>query len=103
MMRVFFDRELDTVATFWRIYRRDGSMLAFTSHDRNLSFGGIRHRAAPGMVPAAIRLTAELSNDSAEAQGALNRAQGSDAAWAIMAARTARADHYREERVRPGN
>mgnify|MGYP005851373347 CR=1 FL=1 len=71
-MRVFFDRELDTVATFWRIYRRDGAALAFTSHDRDLSFGGIRHLAAPGMIPAAIRLTSELSNDSAEVQGALH-------------------------------
>lgn len=71
-MRVFFDRELDTVATYWRIYRRDGVALAFISHDRDLSFGGIRHLAAPGMIPAAIRLTSELSNDSAEVQGALN-------------------------------
>jgi uncharacterized phage protein (TIGR02218 family) len=71
-MRVFFDRELDTVATFWRIYRRDGAALAFTSHDRDLSFGGIRHLAAPGMIPAAIRLTSQLANDSAEVQGALN-------------------------------
>lgn len=71
-MRVFFDRELDTVATFWRIYRRDGAALAFTSHDRDLSFGGMRHLAAPGMIPAAIRLTAELANDSAEVQGTLN-------------------------------
>jgi uncharacterized phage protein (TIGR02218 family) len=73
-MRVFFDRELDNVATFWRIYRRDGVMLAFTSHDRDLEFGGITHRTAPGMVPAAIRLSAELSDDSAEAEGALNHA-----------------------------
>jgi uncharacterized phage protein (TIGR02218 family) len=71
-MRVFFDRELDTVATFWRIYRRDGAALAFTSHDRDLTFGGMTHLAAPGMIPAAIRLTAELANDSAEVQGALN-------------------------------
>jgi uncharacterized phage protein (TIGR02218 family) len=71
-MRIFFDRELDTVATFWRIYRRDGMMLAFTSHDRDLAFSGILHRAAPGMVPAAIRLSADISSDSAEAEGALN-------------------------------
>ena len=71
-MRVFFDRDLDTVATFWRIYRRDGIMLAFTGHDRDLTFGGIRHRAAPGMVPASIRLTADLTEDSAEVQGALS-------------------------------
>lgn len=71
-MRVFFDRALDTVATFWRIYRKDGVALAFTSHDRDLVFGSITHRAAPGMVPAAVRLSAELGNDSAEAQGALH-------------------------------
>lgn len=73
-MRVFFDRELDTVATFWRVYRRDGVMLAFTSHDRDLAFDGITHRAAPGMVPAAIRLSADITNDSAEAEGALSHA-----------------------------
>ncbi len=71
-MRVFFDRELDTVATFWRVFRRDGVTLGFTSHDRDLTFGGIMHRAAPGMVPAAIRLTADLAHDSAEVEGALS-------------------------------
>ncbi len=73
-MRIFFDRELDTVATFWRVYRRDGVMLAFTSHDRDLAFAGITHRAAPGMVPAAIRLSADIASDSAEAEGALSHA-----------------------------
>ena len=73
-MRVFFDRELDTVATFWRVYRRDGVMLGFTSHNRDLAFGGIVHRTAPGMVPAAIRLSADLKEDSAEVQGALSHA-----------------------------
>ena len=28
-MRIFFDRELDTAATFWRIFRRDGVELIF--------------------------------------------------------------------------
>jgi uncharacterized phage protein (TIGR02218 family) len=73
-MRVFFDRALDHVATFWRIYRRDGVMLGFTGHDRDLAFGGIVHRAAPGMVPSSIRLTADLSSDSAEVEGALSHA-----------------------------
>ncbi|MEL7199861.1 MAG: DUF2163 domain-containing protein [Pseudomonadota bacterium] len=71
-MRIFFDRALDNVATIWRIYRRDGVTLGFTSHDRNLVFDGITHLAAPGMVPAAIRLTANLSDDSAEVEGVLS-------------------------------
>lgn len=72
MMRVYFDRELDTVATFWRVHRRDGTTLGFTSHDRALRFGGVTHRAAPGMLPAAIRRTSDLSIDSAEVEGALS-------------------------------
>ncbi|MFU7527314.1 DUF2163 domain-containing protein [Qipengyuania sp. ASV99] len=71
-MRVFFDRELDTAATYWRIFRRDGIVIGFTSHDRDLVFGGIRHRAAPGMVPAAIRMTSDLSEDSAGVDGTLS-------------------------------
>lgn len=70
-MRVFFDRELDSIATFWRVLRRDGVTLGFTSHDRDLVFDGIRHRAAPGMLPTAIKMTAEISDDSAEVEGAL--------------------------------
>lgn len=71
-MRVFFDRELDTVATFWRVFRRDGVSLGFTSHDRALTFGGITHRAAPGMAPSAIRMTSDLTEDSAGVEGALS-------------------------------
>lgn len=71
-MRVFFDRELDTVATFWRVFRRDGVAYGFTSHDRDIAFAGINHRAAPGMAPSAIRMTSDLSEDSAEVEGALS-------------------------------
>ncbi len=71
-MRVFFSRDLDNVATFWRIFRRDGVTLGFTSHDRDLVFSGIRHRAAPGMLPAAVRMTSQISDDSAEVEGALS-------------------------------
>jgi uncharacterized phage protein (TIGR02218 family) len=71
-MRVFFESELDTAATFWRVYRRDGVTLGFTSHDCDLFCGGILHKAAPGMVPAAIRLNADLSRDNAEVEGVLS-------------------------------
>lgn len=71
MSRVFFREELETVATYWRIFRRDGVTLGFTTHDRDLWFDGVIHRAAPGMLPSAIRRTADLEPDSAEIQGAL--------------------------------
>lgn len=71
-MASFFTEELEGVATFWRIHRRDGVTQGFTSHDRDLAFGGINHRAAPGMQPTAVRRTNDLASDEAEVKGALN-------------------------------
>ena len=72
MSRVFFAAELDTAASWWRIYRTDGVALAFSTHDRDLWFDGILHRAAPGLLPSAIRRTSDLTDDEAEVRGALS-------------------------------
>lgn len=71
MRRTFFKAGLETAASWWRIYRRDGVALGFTTHDRDLWFGGILHRAAPGMLPSAIRRTTRFADDEAEVEGAL--------------------------------
>lgn len=72
MTRVWFNDDLETAASFWRINRRDGIALGFTTHDRDLWFDGVLHRSAPGMVPSAIRRSADIEPDSAEVQGALS-------------------------------
>jgi uncharacterized phage protein (TIGR02218 family) len=72
MSRIWFAHPLETVATWWRILRRDGVTLGFVSHDRDLWFDGVLHRAAPGMVPSAIRRSAGLDDDSAEVAGVLS-------------------------------
>lgn len=71
MTHRFFATELEGVATFWRIERRDGVTIGLTNHDRDLCFDGLLHQASPGMVPSAIRRTRDLSPDSAEVSGAL--------------------------------
>jgi uncharacterized phage protein (TIGR02218 family) len=71
MSRVFFRQALEGIALFWRIDRRDGVTLGFTSHDRDLWLDGVLHRAAPGMLPSAVRRTADLGPDSVDVQGAL--------------------------------
>ena len=79
MSRAFLASDLEGVAVFWRIYRRDGVALAFTSHDRDLWLDGLHHRAAPGMVPSATRRSARLDDDSAEVEGALTHDSISEA------------------------
>lgn len=72
MTRVWFAGPLETVATFWRVLRRDGVALGFTTHDRDLWIDGVLHRATPGVVPSAIRRSADFEPDSAEVEGALS-------------------------------
>lgn len=72
MSRIWFSTELETVATWWRILRRDGVTLGFTTHDRDLWFNGLLHRAAPGIIPSAIRRSADFEPDSAEVEGVLS-------------------------------
>lgn len=72
MSKVFFREQLEAAATYWRILRRDGVALAFTSHDRDLWFDHLLHRAAPGMLPSSIRRTASFDLDSAEVRGTLS-------------------------------
>ena len=72
MSRVFFREELEGVATFWRVLRRDGVALGFTTHDRDLWFDGVLHRSAPGLLPSSIRKTADFADDAVDVDGALS-------------------------------
>lgn len=79
MNRIWFSQELETVATFWRVARRDGVTLGLTTHDGDLWFDGVLHRAGPGMVPSAVRRSADLEPDSADVEGALSHGSISEA------------------------
>lgn len=72
MTRSWFAQDLETVAMFWRVLRRDGLAFGLTTHDRDLWFDGILHRTSPGMVPSAIRRSGDLEPDAAEVAGALS-------------------------------
>jgi len=70
-MTEFLDRDLTTAAFCWRLERRDGVALGFTTHDRDLAIGGLVYRAAPGMLPSAISLGNGFDAESLDVKGAL--------------------------------
>lgn len=70
-MTDFLQRELVTAALCWRLERRDGVALGFTSHDRDLVVDGLVYRAAPGMLPSAVSLGDGFEADGADIEGAL--------------------------------
>jgi uncharacterized phage protein (TIGR02218 family) len=63
---------VNTLAFCWRIERRDGVTIGLTSHDRDLSIGGLSYRAAPGMTPSAVRSGIGLQGEDSDVAGALS-------------------------------
>jgi uncharacterized phage protein (TIGR02218 family) len=67
----FLDGELTSIAFCWRLERRDGVCLGFTTHDRDLTISGLLYRAAPGLLPSAIALSDGFETDRLDVAGAL--------------------------------
>jgi uncharacterized phage protein (TIGR02218 family) len=70
-MPSFLERALTTLAFCWRVERRDGVCLGFTSHDRDLEIGGLVYRSAPGMLPSAISVSDDFDASTLDVSGAL--------------------------------
>lgn len=70
-MPSFLERELSTLAFCWRVERRDGICLGFTSHDRDLVVGGLVYRSAPGMLPSAVSVSDDFDSSTLDVSGAL--------------------------------
>lgn len=70
-MSTMLDGELTTLAFCWRLQRRDGMCLGFTTHDRDLTISRLRYRAAPGILPSAITLSDGFDAGVLDVEGAL--------------------------------
>src|SRR5690606_7225920 len=64
-----------TLAWCWKLVRRDGAVLGFTEHDRDLSFGGTAYEAAGGFTASALESTGGLNTDNLDVAGALSSAR----------------------------
>ena len=60
-----------TLARCFAVTRKDGLVLGFTDHDRDLGFDGMVFRADSGLTAKAIQQATGLSVDNSEAFGAL--------------------------------
>jgi uncharacterized phage protein (TIGR02218 family) len=63
--------ETTTLATLWRLTRRDGAVMGFTDHDTDLTLNGIAHSAATGYTRTALTGDAQLSVDNMDLEGIL--------------------------------
>jgi uncharacterized phage protein (TIGR02218 family) len=60
-----------TLAHCWRLERKDGLVLGFTDHDRELAFGGLTFEPSSGFSGSEAASTLGLSADTQELSGAV--------------------------------
>lgn len=66
--------EVTETCRLWRLVRRDGVVLGFTDHDRDLVVAGEVYRADTGFGASALHQATGLSVDNSEVAGALSSA-----------------------------
>lgn len=71
--------QLTTLATLWKVTRRDAQVFCFTDHDADIEYQGHTYAAATGFTASAIRTSATLDVDNMEAEGMLSSETITDA------------------------
>lgn len=64
--------ECTTLATCWKVTRRDGVEIGFTDHDRDLTYAGFIYQATSGFQPSAIQNKTDFSVDNLDVEGILS-------------------------------
>lgn len=64
--------EVTTLATCWKVTRRDGVEMGFTNHDRDLEIDALNYAAHTGFTPTAVVNTSNLSVDNLDVEGMLS-------------------------------
>lgn len=64
--------EVTTLASCWKLTRRDTAVLGFTDHDQDIVFDSITYKASTGFTPSAIQNTGSLSVDNLDVEGMLS-------------------------------
>eukprot|EP00435_Cladocopium_sp_Y103_P076947 s1_g686.t1 len=71
-IRAHLDSGATTLCQCWKLIRRDGTVMGFTDHDRDLSFNGTLFEAAAGFTASALESSAGLAVDNLDVLGALS-------------------------------
>lgn len=60
-LKAHFEGETTTIATLWKVTRKDATVLGFTNHDRDITYDSVTYMAATGFTPSEIALKDDFS------------------------------------------
>ncbi len=71
-LQAHLEQEVTTLATCWKLTRRDGTVMGFTDHDRDIEMDSMTYLASSGFTPTAIASSSALNVDNLDAEGMLS-------------------------------
>ncbi len=77
-MQAHIAGECTTLATIWKLTRKDGQIFGFTDCDAPIIYDGLTYEAATGYTPSSIDTTADLAVDNLDVQGVISSATLTD-------------------------
>ncbi|MDA0780793.1 MAG: DUF2163 domain-containing protein [Rickettsiales bacterium] len=64
--------EVMTLATCWKLSRRDGTIMGFTDHNENIIYNSVTYLASSGFTPSAVANNSELAVDNMDIEGVID-------------------------------
>jgi uncharacterized phage protein (TIGR02218 family) len=64
--------ETTTLASCWKLTRRDATVFGFTDHDQDILFESVTYKASTGFTPSAIENNSSLGVDNLDIEGMLS-------------------------------
>lgn len=64
--------EVTTLATCWKLTRRDSTVMSFTNHNKDIMYNSLLYKASTGFTPTAIAANSNLSVDNLDIEGMLD-------------------------------
>ncbi|PIR39600.1 MAG: hypothetical protein COV35_03595 [Alphaproteobacteria bacterium CG11_big_fil_rev_8_21_14_0_20_39_49] len=64
--------EVTTLATCWKLSRRDGTIMGFTDHNENIIYNSVTYLASSGFTPSAVANNSELAVDNMDIEGVID-------------------------------
>lgn len=70
-LKAHLAQEVTTLATCWKLTRRDSTVFAFTDHDSDIEYESLLYKASTGFTPSAVQNSGSLSVDNLDVEGML--------------------------------
>jgi uncharacterized phage protein (TIGR02218 family) len=71
-LNIHLASEVTTLATCWKLTRKDVLVMGFTDHERDILYNSVNYLAESGFTPSAVSNNSELAVDNLDVEGVID-------------------------------